>query len=196
MERRTIEYLNPQEQLRVSALVNRLCEIETEEFDAEKDLEAAKEIVKALDKKLIDNKNKFKVAASVGYNSESRISSGATNLGNVSASFDERKRREISIGGFIEYRIGAYVAQKQTNRGNAIIRFEHFFGRGGANDALDIHPPYTVISYRNTDLDVEGIYRYFPRVKKFPGIQITTWKPVTIWKTPQFNIFKVKTKRK
>src|SRR3990167_2727792 len=115
MERRTVEYLDPQEQLRVAALINRLCEVSPEEFDVPAQVEDAREIVKALDSKVESTKSRHRASASYTSTSDSSVISGATDQGNVSSTFKETKKREVQIIKIPEYKIGKYVAMKRID---------------------------------------------------------------------------------
>ena len=60
---RVVEYLDPQEQLRIGALVNRLCEVSPGDFYESTQVPEASEIVKALDPKLEALKSSFTAPA-------------------------------------------------------------------------------------------------------------------------------------
>lgn len=180
MERETIEYLNPQEQLKVAAMVNRLCEISPEDFDATMHLEDAREIVKALDPKIGQASPRLSMAITLPSSESSQIT-GTTEHGDVSMPAGENEPKEMRIGKLHEYRIGMYVATRRDNRDVSSLTFEHFWDRGEINEALDNDGPETSITYTKEDLDVFRISRHIPKLRHWGPLKITSYNRIDMW---------------
>src|SRR3990167_3909828 len=182
MERETIEYLDPQEQLRVAALVNRLCETTPEDFDEQIHIQDAQEIVKSLDPKIKPTKSNFSFSASHTSTSESSVMSGATDQGNVSTSFEETKKREVRIGKILDYRIGMYVAIRRDKKDRSNLYFQHFWDRGEISDAFEKEEPTTEIMYRKDNLELLAISRLVPKARNLGFLTVTTYQSLELWK--------------
>jgi hypothetical protein len=182
MGRETVEYLDPQEQLRVAAFVNRFCEAMPEDFDEQIHVQDAQEIVRALDPKIKPTKSKFSFFASHTSKSESSVFSGVTDHGNISTSFEETKTRKVSLGKILEYRIGMYVATKRSKRNKSTLYFEYFWDRGEINEAFERKQPITTVTYAEDSLEIASIDKQIPRVRHLGSLIITTYSTVQLWK--------------
>lgn len=110
----TIEFQNPQEQLLLSALVDRFCSRTPNEFDPIIHVNEAREIVKQLVPKI-----KFFSTESFSWQIDSPPSQskksllvGATDIGKASAVVDDQREKKpekkTTFGKQDTYRIGAY----------------------------------------------------------------------------------------
>ena len=175
-------YLEPNEQMILAAKVNRLCEVEDEKFGPE-NLAEAEEIVKKLDSRIQRSGMSMRIRSrSEG---KSTVSRGATDQGEMNASFDDEKTSEATIGKVNEYRIGGYVVVKSRFRRTNHLRFEPFFGRGETNEGLEKNDGYTVIFYDDS-LAIKKISRHYPFRRNFLGVGITTLAPKVLWEHGKF----------
>ena len=163
-ERETQQYLPPQEQLIIAAKIHGLCEATAETFNPEIHVADAQHIVNALDPRIKQGSN-HTVRYYSSSSSTSQVRSGATNAGNVNASFKEQKTKKVELG-IHEYRIGNYVATKSSvTKDLNSISFEEFWDRGFVNRAFIKEPEKTTIIYDATSLDTLRISKLVPTTK-------------------------------
>ncbi len=182
-------YLEPQEQLLIAAKVNRVCELQSDEFDPSTHVQDAQDVVNALNSRVLAS-GRFKGSASYTRPSKSELRAGATSAGQVNASFDETKRSEVRFG-VREYRIGFYVATKYNDKRQSSLIFEHFWDRGEVNEAFEDDQPQTEIVYKNDSLEVVAINKRMPTIKTlFPviiRITATVYNRVPLWQKADSN---------
>jgi len=146
-------YMEGQQQIFLAAKVNRLCEVASkEEFDADNLIPAAQDIVQALDPRLaFTSAPLLRFMDRIGKGRKTFVA--ATELGNVSASFEDRNKPQAQTE---EYRIGLYVARKQKRIFGLIsmITFEHYLARSGVRGPLENFPQVTAIAYHRETLDL------------------------------------------
>jgi len=179
---RVVEYLDPQEQLRIGALVNRLCEVSPGDFDESTQVPEASEIVKALDPKIEATKSRFTASVSHTSTSESSVMGGATDQGNVSTSFEETKKRGVRIGKILEYRIGMYVATRRDKKGKSNLYFQHFWDRGEIGEVFEREQPTTGITYRKDGLELLVISKLVPKARNLGFLTVTTYQRLELWR--------------
>ncbi len=175
-------YLEPNEQMLLAAKVNRVCEVKDEEFGPE-NLAEAQEIVSKLDSRIQRSSMSLRIGSKS--KGESTVSQGATPQGEMNVSFDDEKKSEIRIGKVDEYRIGGYIVVKPHYGRTNALRFDHFFGRGETNEALEKNDGYTVIFYDGR-LEVKTISRKYPVRRNFFGYQIITYAPKVLYRDGKF----------
>ena len=178
-EREPEAYLPQQEQLIVAAKVNRLCEANPETFDPETQVQDAQDIINALSPR---TKPHGKFSGGISYIStyKSEAKAGATNSGNVNASFDETKIKKAEFG-VEEYRIGNYVASKYTGRNTTLIIFENFWDRDMVNEAFEKNAEETRVEYDTKSLGVQKISVGVPKRRNIACLSITTYQDVPLW---------------
>jgi len=179
-------YLEPNEQMILAAKVNRLCEVEDEEFGPENLIEA-QEIVRKLDSRI--QRSGMSLRISSKSKGESTVSQGATPQGEMNVSFDDEKKSEVRIGKVDEYRIGGYVVVKSRSRRINCLRFDHFFGRGETNEVLERMDGYTAIFYDDS-LAIKKISRNYPIRRNFLVALVTTYAPKVLWEQGKFPLNK------
>lgn len=167
-------YLPSQEQLITASKVNLLCEASPETFDPVTRVPDAQYIVNALHLR-IKTKGRLGGRFSRTSSSTSEVRAGATNVGSVSARFDQKTTKKVEFN-VAEYRIGRYVAGKLEEKGKACIFFEPYWDRGFVNQAFGKAPEHTGIEYDPKSLEVEKIYRITPTRKRLSSFPV----PITI----------------
>lgn len=170
----------------LAAKVNRLCEIDDEEFGPE-NLAEAEEIVRKLDSRIQSSGSSITITGNS--KGKSTISRGATPQGEMNVSFNDEKKSEVRIGKVDEYRIGGYVVIKRGSGRMNTLKIEPFFGRGETNEALEENDEHTKISYDDS-LAIKKISRHYPVRRKFLGVTLITYAPKILWDHGKFPLDK------
>ncbi len=141
------DYLNPNKQLVIAAKVNRLCEIDPENFKAPLALPAVYEIIVALDP-LVKPSTRFPKATGRKKAERTIVRAGHTEQGDIHTSFDIEPEEQHPAG-YNEYRIGGQVVTKTVcdHCGDATMSFEPFWGRGATSEGLEEFPTSTRVKY-------------------------------------------------
>ena len=190
------EFSSQQEQLELSALVNRFCVLEPEEFDPNIHLDDARKIVRALNPR-IDLLSKTTVTgrARMPQFDRDSVVVGATEIGEVKTTIENKDKKpkdiNIKLGKPKEFRIGAYVVTKFASKDIAFLQFENFWGYGGANEALENYPPFWTIGYDLKNLELQSIQKHYSLVEKkvidFFIMKLETRRvkdlPKTVWES-------------
>lgn len=190
---RKLEFSDPNEQLELAALVNRFCELEAEEFDADIHLQPAREIVQALDPRIEKSSEELiTVSTNINLPNSSPTILGATEAGEVETRVKnndgKRKGFKKIIGKKKEYRIGAYVITNTSYGNTNVLAFKNFWGHGGSNEALGVYPPFWTIEYNKKDLGVKQITKYYPYEKSISfsplktGFSLILEHKYVVWK--------------
>lgn len=178
-ERESDGYLPPQEQLLIAAKVNRLCDATVATFDPETQVADAQDIVNALNPR-IKPSGRVGGKATITSSSTSEVREGATNAGNISVSFKDRKTKKFEFG-VNRYRIGNYIVRKIRWGRITGITFEHFWDRGMTDEAFQEDRQNTRIDYDSKTLEVVKISIWIPRTRQIACLFITTYKVVPLW---------------
>ncbi len=173
-------YLPPQEQMIIAAKVNRLCETEKANFEISQ-IDDAAEIIKAPAPR---TKIRGSVSATFSYTSrgKSDVKMGATNAGNVNASFDETKvyKKEFGVE---EYRIGNYVATRFRGKKDESLTFEFWRDRGEINTVFNKYPDRTSISFDPKTYNISEISKLIHTGNRnIFCLRIVNFGTDTIWK--------------
>lgn len=180
-------YLPAQEQLMIASKINRLCDVDTNTFDPDTQVADAQRIIEALDLRI---KPHGKISGNLSHTSSStsEIRSGATNAGNINASFEETKTKKIEFG-IQEYRIGNYVAKKYTGSRTTRIEFEHFWDREVPNEISGKDSRITVLSYNTKkSLEVERISFITPKRKGGRFLALITYGETRLWQRKKLDL--------
>lgn len=173
MAENPLEFENSQEQLRLSALINRFCDRKAEEFDSNVHVDEAREIIRILAPKIKSFSNRY-WAENFGSSSDKTTTSairGVTNLGEVTVTTGSKSQKElkpnISLRKEEVYRIGAYMVTKiRVPGGFVVLNFRHFMKHGVANRVMGIFPPYWQIFYDPKSLEPTTISETQSKVKE------------------------------
>jgi hypothetical protein len=140
------DYLNPSEQLVIAAKVNRLCEINPEDFKAPLALPVAYDIIAALDP-LVKPSTRFPKAMRKKAE-RTIVRAGHTEQGDIHTSFAVEPEQQHPTG-YNEYRIGGQVITKTVCKhcGDLTMSFEPFWGRGATSEGLEEFPTSTRVKY-------------------------------------------------
>lgn len=184
-------YLPPDQQLLIGARVNRLCELEPDKFDPAFHLDEVRSIIEALDPRMEESSiTQFTLVEK--HKSDSTVATGATDHGNISTSFHSDQTKELRIG-VKEYRIGAYVATKQTNRDSTFLIFEHFWDRREIDEIFERQKKQTEIGYDKESLEpfsVRQATSHSPEIDfKLGKIRVRIslrerYERITLWEIP------------
>jgi hypothetical protein len=180
-------YLPPRDQYATSLKINRLCDsIDKNTFNPAAQIADAQAIVDALHSK-IKPRSKVSVGGGISYPSSGDIR-GATDIGEVRMSTEERKIKKVQLG-INEYRIGEYVATKYEEKDRATMVFEHFWDRGAVNEIFEAYAKRTVIEYDNESLKIREISFLTPLRKSvkflFISLNMITYQKTSVWKKSQ-----------
>ncbi len=175
-EREHYGYLEPAEQMRIAAKVNRICGEDVEQMQPDEIAKEAKEIIEALVPLMLQSDSNLYFKFGRSKNREEQAQA-ATSAGNFNVPIQPADNLNFSTKNKVEnYRIGGYVARKVPIKYLGAIYFEPFFGAGGANLVLEQFPQRTQIEYDPDTLEVTSVTKHEANVTRRTSF---TGKPVT-----------------
>ena len=165
-----LEFTNSQEQLELSALINRFCDRDPKDFNPDTDVDEARKIVHILDPKMELTKEGHYLERLRSDTTSSSTIVGTTEFGEFQTTVgrqNEKGPKVTSIGTKpAEYRIGSYVVTKQQNPRGPILTFKHFMRHGRTAQMLGQFPPFWGILYNPDSLEPIGILDIHTQVKE------------------------------
>jgi len=171
--------LTGEERLFLSSRVNRLCEIEVQDFDPDTQLEEVHHVVDLLDPRL--KPWKFQLSGEHHGDPGSHSVTGSTNQGDFSTSFESDGVKRFSVGGGDEFRTGMYVVIKYPGRESNFLIFEHFWDRGENNAVFGTRPSQTVIGYETGNLRLKTIERIIYRSNTWGPFALVIGDHLEMW---------------